>query len=148
VKWSRPLLLSAIVFYIFYDILSTLAAYKFLGSFQYEKSFLIRSAFDAAGIPGFIALKVAISSIAIFTAYALMECYSRLRTFGAGILAGASAAGLFVGTSNFNILISGSSFWVLGLDSGAIAAAIIVLFAAGGLLLSVGYKPAPTIRHS
>jgi len=146
VKWSRLLLLSAIVFYIFYDIISTLAAYNFLGSFQYEKSFLIRSAFDTAGIPGFIALKAAMSTVAIFTAYALMEYYSRLRAFGAGILAGASAAGLFVGTSNFNILVNGSSFWVLGIDSGTIAAAIIVLFAAVGLLLS-GQRPSLAIRR-
>lgn len=139
-KWSRFLLVSAIVFYVLYDIVSTLAAYNFLGSFEYEKSYFIKTAFDLAGVPGFIALKVAMSALAISAAYLLMEHYSRLRAFGAGILGGASVAGLFVGTSNFNILLNGSSIWILGLDSGTIAAIIIVAFAGAGLLLS---RPQP-----
>jgi len=136
VKWNRLLLFTAIVFYVLYDIVSTMAAYNFLGSFEYEKSFLIKAAFDLAGVPGFILLKTVLSAVAICAAYLLMEFYTRLKAFGAGILAGASVAGFFVGTSNFNILVNGSSFWIFGLDSGTVAALIIVLFAAGGLLMS------------
>ena len=116
VKWNRLLLLSAVVFYVLYDIVSTMAAYNYLGSFEYEKSFLIKSAFDLAGIPGFIAIKAVMSAAAILAAYMLMEYYTRLKAFGAGILAGASVAGLFVGTSNLNILVNGSSFWIFGID--------------------------------
>jgi hypothetical protein len=140
VKLSRLLLLTAIVFYVLYDIVSTLAAFNFLGSFEYEKSFLIKAAFNMAGVPGFIVLKVVMSAAAILAAYLLMEHYTRLKAFGAGILAGASAAGLFVGTSNFNILVNGSSIWILGLDSGTVAAIIIVLFAVAGLLMA---RPGP-----
>lgn len=144
-KWSRLLLVSAIVFYVLYDIVSTLAAYNFLGSFEYEKSYLIKAAFDLAGVPGFIALKIVMSAAAITAAYILMEYYDKLRAFGAGILGGASVAGLFVGTSNFNILLNGSSIWLFGLDSGTIAAIIIVLFAVAGLLMSRP-QPATSIR--
>ena len=136
VNWSRLLLVTAIVFYVGYDIVSTLAAYNFLGSFEYEKSYFIKTAFDLAGLPGFVALKIGMSALALAAAYVLMEYYHRLRTFGAGILAGASVAGLFVGTSNFNILVNGSSIWLFGLDSGTVAAIIIVLFAVAGLLLT------------
>ncbi|WP_424357195.1 hypothetical protein [Methanocella sp. MCL-LM] len=144
-KWSRFLLVSAIVFYVLYDIVSTLAAYNFLGSFEYEKSYFIKTAFDLAGVPGFIAIKVVMSALAISAAYLLMEHYSRLRAFGAGILGGASVAGLFVGTSNFNILLNGSSIWILGLDSGTIAALIIILFAGAGLIMSRP-QPASVVR--
>ncbi|CAJ35164.1 hypothetical protein LRC155 [Methanocella arvoryzae MRE50] len=140
VKWSRYLLVSAIVFYVLYDIVSTLAAYNFLGSFEYEKSFLIKAAYDVAGVPGFITLKIVMSAAAISAAYLLMEHYTRLRAFGAGILGGATVAGFFVGTSNFNILLNGSSIWILGLDSGTIAAIIIVVSAGAGLLMS---RPEP-----
>ncbi len=137
--------MSAIVFYVLYDIVSTLAAYNFLGSFEYEKSYFIKTAFDLAGVPGFIAIKVVMSALAISAAYLLMEHYSRLRAFGAGILGGASVAGLFVGTSNFNILLNGSSIWILGLDSGTIAALIIILFAGAGLIMSRP-QPASVVR--
>jgi hypothetical protein len=135
-KISRLLLGTSIVFYVFYDIVSTLAAYDYLGTFEYEKSFLIREAFHLAGLPGFISIKVIVSMIAILAAYLLMERYERFRYFGAGILGGASVAGFFVGTSNMNILFNGCSIWLVGLDSGTVAAIIIGVCSVAGLLLS------------
>jgi hypothetical protein len=58
----------------------------------------------------------------------------RFRYFGIGVLSGSSLAGLFVGSSNLNIVVNQSSFQVLGLDASVIGAGIIVLFAAGGMV--------------
>lgn len=136
VKLSHFLLATSIVFYIGYDILSTLAAYNYLGTFDYEKSVLIKAAFDVAGVPGFIGVKTLFSTLAIFTSFLLMERYHMFKKFGAGILAGATLAGLFVGTSNFNIILNGSSFWIFGIDSGTIATIIIIACALGGYVFS------------
>ena len=133
-KLSRLLLASSIVCYVLYDIASTLAAYSYLGTFAYERSVLIRSAFDLAGVPGFILVKLLVSLLAIASAYLLMERYEQFRGLGAGLLAGATMAGLFVGTSNLSIIYQGCSIWLWGLDSGTIATAIICGCSALGLL--------------
>ena len=133
-RLSRLLLASSIVCYVLYDIASTLAAYSYLGTFEYERSLLIKSAFDFAGVPGFILIKLLVSLLAIVAAYLLMERYEQFRGLGAGVLAGATAAGLFVGTSNMSILYQGCSIWLWGLDSGTVATAIICGCSALGLL--------------
>jgi hypothetical protein len=148
VKISRLLLVSSVICYVLYDIVSTLAAYSYLGSFEYEKSFLIRSAFEFAGVPGFISIKMAVSLVAIVAAYLLMERYEQFRGLGMGVLSGATAAGLFVGTSNMNILFQGSSIWLLGLDSGLVASIIICGCSLMGFLVPQRivrrlYRPGP-----
>jgi hypothetical protein len=75
----------------------------------------------------------------------LIERFHKFRGIGLGILAGASAAGLFVGTSNFNIVFNGSSFWLMGLDSGTIAALLILGCAVGGFLMTPSDTPVKTI---
>lgn len=148
VRISRLLVATSIVFYVFYDIVSTIAAYSYLGTFEYEKSTLIKAAFYAAGVPGFISIKLVVSMIAILAAYLLMERYERFRGLGAGILAGATLAGLFVGTSNMNILFNGCSIWLLGMDSGTIAAIIICACSAVGLLAYALRNKSPLARIS
>jgi hypothetical protein len=122
-----------------------MAAYVYLGTFEYERSSVIRGAFDLAGVPGFIAIKIGISLIAITAAFWLMERYEQFRGLGAGVLGGATAAGLFVGTSNINILYQGCSLWILGLDSGTVATIIICGSSLLGLLASGRFfrKPGP-----
>lgn len=144
-RLSRLLLVSSIICYIGFDIFSTLAAYAYLGTFEYERSTLIRGAFDLAGVPGFILIKVLISLLAISAAFWLMERYEQFRGMGAGVLCGATVAGLFVGASNINILYQGCSIWLLGLDSGTVATIIIVSSALLGLLATRQFvrKPAP-----
>ncbi|OPY26563.1 MAG: hypothetical protein A4E28_02454 [Methanocella sp. PtaU1.Bin125] len=134
-RLSRLLLSTSIICYVLYDIVSTLAAYAYLGSFEYEKSVLIKSAFELAGVPGFIAIKMTVSLIAIAAAFMLMERYVQFRGLGVGVLSGATLAGLFVGTSNMNILVQGSSIWLLGMDSGTVAAIIICGCSLGGFLM-------------
>jgi hypothetical protein len=135
VRLSRLLLVTSVICYVLYDIVSTLAAYSYLGSFDYEKSILIKTAFQLAGVPGFISIKVIVSLIAIAAAYLLMERYEQFRGLGVGVLSGASVAGLFVGTSNMNILFQGSSIWLLGMDSGTVASIIICGCSLGGFLM-------------
>ncbi len=135
-RLSRLLLGSSILCYVAYDIVSTLAAFNYLGTFEYEKSTLIREAFNIAGVPGFIAIKLAVSLLAIYAAYSLMERYERFRGLGAGVLSGATTAGLFVGTSNMNIIFRGNSIWLLGMDSGTVATILIVGCTLAGLLFS------------
>ncbi len=143
-KPSRLLFASSIVFYVLYDIISTIAAFNYLGTFQYEKSFILKASFDTAGIPGFVMMKVVFSLAALYLAYLLVERFRRFRGVGLGILAGATAAGLFVGSSNFNIVLNGSSFWLMGLDSGTIAALLILGCAVAGFLITSSEKPAGT----
>ena len=144
-RLSRLLLISSIISYIGFDIFSTLAAYSYLGTFEYERSTLIRGAFDLAGVPGFILIKVTISLLAISASFWLMERYEQFRGLGAGVLGGATVAGLFVGTSNINILYQGSSIWLLGLDSGTVATIIICGCSLLGLLATGRFarKPVP-----
>jgi hypothetical protein len=144
VKLSRLLFASSVVFYVFYDIISTLAAFDYLGTFQYEKSLLLKTSFDMGGVPGFILMKLVFSLLALYLAYLLIERFPRFRGIGLGILGGATAAGIFVGSSNLNIIFNGSSFWFLGIDSGTLAAVIIVACAALGYLLTPAEKPAGT----
>lgn len=144
-KTSSLLFGSSIVFYVLYDIISTLAAFNYLGTFEYEKSAILKASFDAAGVWGFIAIKLIFSVIALYLAYLLIEHFRKFRGVGLGILAGASLAGLFVGTSNFNIVFNGSSFWLMGLDSGTVAALLILGCAAAGFLLMPSERPAPAI---
>lgn len=144
-KASRLLFASSIVFYVLYDIISTIVAFNYLGTFQYEKSFILKTSFDALGAPGFILMKVIFSLIALYLAYLLVEHFKKFRGVGLGILAGASIAGLFVGTSNFNIVYNGSSFWIMGIDSGTIAALLILGCAAAGYIMTPSEKPVPAI---
>ena len=144
-KPGKLLFASAIVFYILYDIVSTIAAFNYLGTFQYEKSVLLKSAYDSAGVLGFIFIKVIFSMIALYFAYLLIEHFPRFQGIGMGILAGATLAGIFVGSSNFNIVFNGSSFWIMGIDSGTLAALIIVGCAVIGYLITPVEKPAKTL---
>jgi hypothetical protein len=145
VRLSRLLLVSSVICYIGFDIFSTLVAYSYLGTFEYERSTLIREAFNLAGLPGFILIKVLVSLLAISAAFWLMERYEQFRGLGAGVLCGATVAGLFVGTSNINILYQGSSIWLLGLDSGTVATIIICGCSLLGLLATGRFtsKPVP-----
>ena len=144
-KPSGLLFASSIVFYVLYDILSTVVAFNYLGTFQYEKSFLLKASFDAGGVLGFITMKMVFSLVALYLAYLLVERFQRFRGAGLGILVGATAAGIFVGSSNFNIALNGNSFWLLGLDSGTVAMLIIIGCAATGFLLTPSDRPMKTI---
>ncbi|WP_174590895.1 hypothetical protein [Methanocella conradii] len=141
-KSSKLLFASSIMFYVFYDIVSTIAASKYLGTFDYEKSLILKASYNAAGMAGFILIKLLFSLMALYLAYLLIERFHKFRGVGLGMLAGATCAGLFVGTSNFNIMLNGSSFWIMGMDSGTIAALIIILCAVGGFLLMPSNSPA------
>jgi hypothetical protein len=136
VKLSKLLLASAVIFYVIYDVISTIAAFNYLGTFQYEKSALLKAAFDIAGVPGFITIKMVLSMIALLLAYMLVDRFKQFQGVGMGLLAGATLAGAFVGTSNLNILFNGSSIWIAGVDSGTVAAVIIVGCSLIGFVLS------------
>lgn len=144
-KLSKLLLTSAVLFYVIYDIISTVAAFNYLGTFEYEKSALLKASFDMAGLFGFIAIKMILSIVALLLAYMLVENFKQFRGVGLGLLGGATIAGAFVGTSNMNIVFNGSSLWVAGLDSGTIAALLILGCAVGGLLLMPSEKPIKTV---
>ncbi len=135
-KLSKLLLASAVIFYVIYDVISTIAAFNYLGTFQYEKSSLLKASFDIAGVPGFITIKLILSMIALLLAYMLVDRFKQFQGVGMGLLAGATLAGAFVGTSNLNIILNGSSIWIAGIDSGTIAALIIVACSALGFILS------------
>jgi hypothetical protein len=142
VKSSKLLFASSTLFYVFYDIFSTIAASEYLGTFDYEKSLVLKASYNAGGMAGFILIKLLFSLMALSLVYLLVERNHRFRGAGLGIMAGATGAGLFVGTSNLNIVLNGSSFWIMGVDSGTIAAFIIILCTIGGFLLIPGDVPA------
>ena len=135
-KLSKLLLASAVTFYVIYDVVSTIAAFNYLGTFQYEKSTLLKASFDIAGVPGFITIKLILSMMALLLAYMLVDRFKQFQGVGMGLLVGATLSGAFVGTSNLNIIFNGSSIWIAGIDSGTIAAAIIVGCSVLGFILS------------
>lgn len=161
-KKSRLLLISAIVCFVLYDIISTILAFNYLGSFQYESSFLLKTTFDAGGIPGFILMKAGISMLLLLLVYLHVEHFQKpggegqgahlpmvnasLHGAGIGILTGATMAGLFAGTSNLNIVLNGSSIWLMGIDSGTIAMALIIGSSILGFLAVPTGKPVKTIK--
>jgi hypothetical protein len=133
-KLSRFLLVTAILFFVFYDMVSTLAAASYLGGFDNEKNDLMRLAHNYGGDLGFIVLKTALGGAMIFLTYLLAEHVKGQYYAGVGILSGASLAGMFVGTSNFNILWSGHSFSILGLDAMSVSIGIIFACSIPGML--------------
>lgn len=77
--------------------------------------------------------------------YLFIDHFPRSRGIDMEILAGATAAGIFAGSSNLNIGSNGSSFWPGGFDGGAIAALLIVDCSITGYFLTPGQKPIETI---
>jgi hypothetical protein len=148
VRTGKLLLISSIIFYVLYDIISTLAAYSYLGTFEYEQSIIIKAFFGMAGIPGFIFIKVFLSMIALYIAYSLIKSKKGFSGFGKGILAGATLSGIFVGTSNLNIIFNGSSFWLFGLDSGKVAALIILGCSLSGFLSTFSKNKDMAIKNA
>jgi hypothetical protein len=65
----------------------------------------------------------------------LVEHFPKFAGIGKGILIGAGAAGLYVGSSNFNVVYNMSSYWLFGIDCGTVAALIIIAGAIIGFLL-------------
>jgi hypothetical protein len=161
-KNSRLLLISAIVCFVFYDLISTILAFNYLGSFQYESSLLLRATFDIGGVPGFILIKAGISTLLLILVYLHVEYYPKamgeetgmnspaitagLRGAGIGTLAGATIAGFFAGTSNLNIVLNGSSIWLMGIDSGTVAMALVIGSSVLGFLAVPAGKPIKTLK--
>ena len=161
-KNSRLLLLSAILCFVFYDLITTIVAFNYLGSFQYESSLLLRTTFDVGGVPGFILIKAGISTLLLLLVYLHIEYFTKagdegrginspivtasLNGAGIGTLMGATIAGLFAGTSNLNIVLNGSSIWLMGMDSGTIAMAIIIGSSILGFLAVSAGMPVKTLK--
>ncbi len=161
-KYSRLLLISAIVCFVFYDLITTILAFNYLGSFQYESSFLLKTIFNIGGVPGFILMKAGFSTILLLLVYLHVEYFHKaglegsdehspaaiasLHGAGIGTLAGATIAGLFAGTSNLNILLNGSSIWLMGIDSGTIAIVIVIGSCILGCLAVPAGKPVKIIK--
>lgn len=161
-KNSRILLISAIVFFVFYDLISTILAFNYLGSFQYESSLLLRTTFDFGGVPGFILIKAGISTLLLLLVYLYLEYFHKagdegrgmnspavtasLNGAGIGTLTGATLAGFFAGTSNLNIVLNGSSIWLMGLDSGTVAMALVIGSSILGFLAVPAGMPVKTLK--
>ncbi len=128
-KINQMLLVLSIMFFVFFDMFSTLIAYNYLSTFEYEKSFFLKLAFKIGGIYGFILLKSFVGIIALYLIYILTnnKTLKKFENIGRGILVGSSLSGIYVGCSNINIIINNSSYWLFGLDSGTIAVLLIFL---------------------
>lgn len=137
-KWSW---IFAFGTYGVYDTITTIQVSQYLGSFEYEKSEVLRIAMMNVGIEGFVFVKLLFSAIALGMALYLAECLEGWRWMGIGMMWGATLGGLYVGTSNMNIIWNGSSYWLLGFDSGTVSAAIIIIVAFGTAILGSSLFP-------
>ena len=141
------LLLTSLVFYIILDLVSTVLAYYYLGTFQYEGSAIMRMSFDLAGIPGFIVVKTGLALVALLLAYWLGSS-NGWYGLSAGLLLGASLAGLFVSISNLDILVNNTSIWILGLNSGTIGALIVFGSVIYGTIMIKPKAVKPNVREN
>jgi hypothetical protein len=131
------LFIFAVVFFIGFDLVSTMAAASYLGSFDYEGNGLFRLAYGAGGMPAVVVVKVVASLVAFAGAYVLAARIPGFKIMGRGILAGAGVGGAFVGLSNLNILFNNRSFWVFGIDSGTFTTIIMLMIFIGSIGLSI-----------
>jgi hypothetical protein len=126
------LLVLAILFYIVYDACSTVIAFRYLGSFEYETSGLLHAAYDLWGLWGFVLVKSAVSALALTVAYFL--AYNGFEGVGCGVMAGAAITGLYAGTSNLNIVLNNGSIVLLGLDAATVCRLLVASCALAGAL--------------
>ncbi len=141
--------LLSFVSYGLYDAGSTVLAADYLDSFQYESSGLLRAVGMSSDAPGFLAIKLGVVFIALmFTLYLGVQ-FPGLRTAAIWVLSGAILAGIFVGTSNLNIILNGHSIFLFGQDPNFVGTAIIGIFGLDGILmcLAVPGKDATIARQ-
>lgn len=131
------LLYFSIIFFGFYDLLSTLVAYNYLGSFEYETGALPNILYMLGGVNGFIIGKAVIVGMCGLVIYAIMDAYGEIRSVGRGLMIGMILSGILVGSSNLNIMVNGQSFEIGGVAinnivisilAGSIASGIVYMF--------------------
>lgn len=121
----------AIMFFVVFDMISTMCALSYLGSYEYEASNIIRHILENYGILGFMLVKCIVGFIVLWIAYKLKYDY---------ILNGCIFVGLFVGISNFKIMFTGTSLWVFGINSQIISISMLMSFCLIQIILSV-FRP-------
>ncbi len=126
-KLKTVFIIYAVLFFIVFDAVSTLIAANYLGSFDYEKSNLLKIAYDAGGVYGFLLVKIVLGTVLLLALYVLSELYPKYEQHLTLVLFGVAASGLFVGLSNLNIVVNGHSIWFFGIDAGTIATITLIL---------------------
>jgi hypothetical protein len=115
---GKRLFILSIIFFILFDMISTIWALNYLGSYEYESSYILRNSFENFGLIGFIIIKFIIASIVLWIAYKLEFNY---------ILIGTIIGGIYVGISNCMIPLTGHSLYIFNLDSQIIGICLIVI---------------------
>ncbi len=112
-KW---LLILAILSFVLYDAITTIMVIKHVG-IQYETSFVIRYTYTMYGINGFIITKIFLTTFLLLFVYIMGRTIYCIRNSIIGLYIGVTLAGLYAGSSNINIILNDSSFWLFGLDA-------------------------------
>jgi hypothetical protein len=119
-------ILLAVAFLTFgvYDSASSLAAAKYLGTFEYEANPVCRYLFSISP-DYFMMIKCMTVVIGLSCLYLTIKNIDSLRSPGRCLMMYIAIAGAFVSLSNLNIIISDQSIFIFGLDSGIISTIII-----------------------
>ncbi len=135
-KVKTVLLAIAILSFIMYDSATTLIVADYLGSWGYETSTIIRHAQDSFGMLGFMIVKIILCMLCLSLLYLITGLQKQTEMLAHTLYLGFSMTGLYAGTSNLNIILNGTSFYLLGLDAQKTCILILALSMVIGLFLT------------
>lgn len=92
--------LAMIICFGFLDMVTTVIVYTCLGTFDYEKGFLLAMFFNSGGIFGVIVEKMALTTISAILLYVLAKYRTNFDLMCTLMCAGTSIVGLLVSASN------------------------------------------------
>ncbi len=131
------LLAIAILTFILYDGATTIIVADYLGSWGYETSAVIRQAQDNFGMLGFMFVKIMLCMLCLSLLYLITGLQKQTEMLAHTLYLGFTITGLYAGTSNLNIILNGTSFYLLGLDAQKTCILILALSMVVGLSLTV-----------
>lgn len=140
------LAIPSMIFFILYDILSTLAVFYRYHTFEQERNLLLKNYFYIAGVPGFIAGKLMVSIIVL--AVAIMIFIYLNKGLGTGLFMGLGIAGVFVGNSNMLVYITKHPASVFGIDNFVIIGVILYTLMISGYMFSILWNRLKNRRHA
>jgi hypothetical protein len=129
-KYNINLLLCVLGFLSFGigDLVSTLAVYNYLNSFEYEAGIVANIAYSVGGINLFMFVKLLLVGICMIVLYWLIKTNQNLKFSGYAAYLNIILIGIGVSVSNFNIIFNGYSISLFSLDITQLVYGISIIF--------------------
>lgn len=123
-----------ILCYGFMDLASTIIVYHQLGTFEYERSYMLSWLFATGGIPAVITLKMMLTTIAALLLYYLAKLLTKFDMMCELLCVGASIVGVLASISNMNGALTLSTLYICGIGMDVIGYIIFMVFFLAGLI--------------